>query len=101
MYSNISSINANSTWMNASANNVANINTNKFTPIDTLIEGDNSGNPKATLRSSSSAGTDTSSGTNLAKEMTDQMVIGDSTAFNASAIKTEDSMTKTLLDIKV
>ena len=100
MYSNISSINAHSTWMNASANNVANANTNKFTPTDTIINSGDNNSPKATLRNSSSAGTENSSGTNLAKEMTDQIVISDSTALNVSAIKTEDSMTKTLLDIK-
>ena len=39
-------------------------------------------------------------GGNLAKEVVDQMVAADGFAVNASSIKTEDEMTRTLLDIK-
>jgi len=86
--------------MNVNANNVANVNTNNFTPTDTIIHDAQKDNPTATLRKSSSSGTENSSGTNLAKELTDQIVVQDATGFNVSAIKTQNNMTKTLLDIK-
>jgi flagellar hook protein FlgE len=101
MYSsNISSLNAHTTWMNVNANNVANVNTDKFTPTDTIINEGKKDNPTATLRKSDSSGTENTSGTNLAKELTDQIVVQDATGFNVSAIKTQNDMTKTLLDIK-
>lgn len=100
MYSsNISSMNAHTTWMNVNANNVANVNTNGFTPTDTLINEGKKDNPTATLRKSDATASENMSGTNLAKELTDQIVVKDATGFNASAIKTQNEMTKTLLDI--
>lgn len=99
--SNISSINAHGAWMNADANNVANINTSGFTPTDTVINEGKKDNPTATFRKSDSVGSENMSGTNLAKELTDQVVIKDATGFNASAIRTQNEMVKTILYVIV
>lgn len=94
MYSNVSSIGAASGWMNASADNVANINTKLFRPTDTaIVEGENF-SPKAVFSKNSLPGTD------LAKEMTDQGIIDKTVGLNVSSIKTQDEMMKTVLDIK-
>ena len=69
--SNISSISANQTMMNTSAHNIANVNT---------------GGAK--------------NQTDLAKDMTNQIVAQDTTSVNVSAIKTQDEMLGSLLDIK-
>lgn len=96
--SNISSIYAQQSVMASSANNVANINTNGFRPTDTKVSGNDN------LLKVSNRGVDDNgskmSQTNLAKEMTDQIVVKDVTALNVTAIKTQDDMLGSLLDIK-
>ena len=96
--SNISSIGSHQTAMNTSANNVANVNTNGFVPKDTVMS--NSGNSvSANTRVSSDNGSNRSQ-TDLAKELTEQIVVEDATAVNVTAIKTQDEMLGSLLDIK-
>lgn len=95
---NVSSIQAHQTMLNTTANNVANVNTDSFSPSDTRItEGKKSvtaHNVKADDSGSLKSQTD------LAKEIPDQIIAQDATSFNVSAIKTQDEMFGTLLDIK-
>ncbi len=92
MTSNINSLNAHSNWMANSAENVANINTKNYHAIDTVINDQGIDNIKA----NSSRGNNP---TSLSKETTDQIV--DSTGFDAQvkAIKTQDDIVGTLLNM--
>jgi flagellar hook protein FlgE len=95
---NISSIQAHQSMLNTTANNVANVNTDGFKPDDTRISGrensvfvynkkaDDNGSPK--------------SQTDLAKEIPDQIIAQDASAVNIAAIKTQEEMFGSLLDIK-
>lgn len=96
--SNISSINSHQTMMNTSANNVANVNTGGFRPSDTSISSEGESTSTNT-RLSDYTGSKTSQ-TDLAKELTDQIIAEDAVAVNVSAIKTQDQMLGSLLDIK-
>ena len=96
--SNVSSIQAQQTLLNTSANNIANVNTDRFVPNDTRIT--NSGSSViANSRKADDSGS-LRSQTDLAKEIPDQIVAQSATAFNVSAIKTQDEMLGSLLDIK-
>jgi len=95
---NISSIQAHQTMMNTGANNVANVNTGGFVPTDTKIVGGENF-VKAENRKQNDTGSKMSQ-TDLAKEMTNQIVAQDATALNVTAIKTQDEMLGSLLDIK-
>ena len=96
---NISSLQANQTFLNTTANNVANVNTDGFIPKDTRIT--NSGeSPVANTRTTDDTGSKKSQ-TDLAKEIPDQIVAGGVAEANVAAIKTADEMFGTLLDIKV
>lgn len=96
--SNISSISSHQAMMNSGANNIANTNTDGFRPTDTRMN--NSGNTvTAESRLSSDTGS-TRSQTDVAKELTDQIIAQDATGVNVSAIKTQDEMLGSLLDIK-
>lgn len=95
---NISSIQSHQTMMNVSANNVANVNTDGFIPKDTRIS-DNGNSVSASTKSADNNGSKTSQ-TDLSKELTNQIVAEDATAVNISAIKTQDEMLGSLLDIK-
>ena len=95
---NISSLQANQTFLNTSAGNVANVNTDGYIPKDTRITNPN-GSPQATTRQADDTGS-TKSQTDLAKEIPDQIVSGGVAEANVAAIKTQDQMFGTLLDIK-
>ena len=95
---NVSSIQAHQTLLNNSAHNVANVNTDGFVPTQTTLNDTGSG-----VRASSTKATDNSSErsqTDLAKELPDQMIAQDGVAVNVTAIRTQDEMLGTLLDIK-
>jgi flagellar hook protein FlgE len=95
---NVSSISAHQTMMNNSAQNVANVNTDGYIPKNTIIN-NNGSSVSANTRES----TDTNyakSQTNLTKEMTDQISIEKTTALNVTAIKTQDEMIGSVLDMK-
>jgi len=89
MQVNVNSMQAHQAWMNQSANNVANINTEPFDAKRTVIEE----GPVAVSEP-------TGKPTDLAKEMTDQITISGGFEAQASVIKTYDDMLGTLLDIK-
>jgi flagellar hook protein FlgE len=86
---NVNSLLAHQTLMDINANNVANVNTEDFKATDAKIV------DKLEISASLS-----DTGTNLTKELTDQIVIEDGFKAQIPAIKTQDEMTKTLLDIK-
>ena len=96
--SNVSSIQAHQTMMNTNANNVANVNTDGFVPTDTRMSGDKS-SVTANIRKADDTGS-LKSQTDLAKEIPDQMIVGNVTAANVTAIRTQDEMLGTLLDTK-
>ena len=96
--SNISSIQSHQTMMNTNANNIANVNTDGFIPNNTRMS--NVGNSvSANTRQADSTGS-LKSQTDLAKEIPDQIIAQDVTAVNVTAIKAQDEMLGSLLDIK-
>ncbi|HIP55002.1 MAG TPA: hypothetical protein EYH11_05970 [Sulfurimonas autotrophica] len=95
---NISSINAQQTMLNTTANNIANVNTDGFVPSDTRIVG-NENSLRANVRQADDNGS-LKSQTDLAKEIPDEIIAQNATAVNVDAIKTQDEMIGTLLDIK-
>jgi len=97
--SSISSMNAHSTWMDVNANNVANVNTDKFKSVDTKLEEGQKNNPKVVLREGAENPTGRS-GTDLTKEITDQIPIEKGFGVNASVVRTKDEMLGTLMDMK-
>ena len=96
--SNISSISSHQTMMNTGANNIANANTDGFRPSSTNISSSGE-STTANTRLSDDTGLKRSQ-TDLATEFTDQIIAQDATAVNVSAIKTQDQMLGSLLDIK-
>jgi len=95
---NLSSIIAHQTMMNVSANNLANVNTDGFRSVDTNIS--SSGNSvEANTRLNDDSGSKKSQ-TDVSKELTDQIVAQDVTEVNITALKTQDEMLGSLLDIK-
>ncbi len=96
--SNISSIKAHQTMMNTSGSDVANVNSDGYIPRDTTISGAED-SVTANIREGSDSGSKMSQ-TDLAKELTSQIVAEDTVAVNVSAIKTQDEMLGSLLDIK-
>ncbi|MCI4399174.1 MAG: hypothetical protein JHC37_01300 [Campylobacteraceae bacterium] len=98
--SSISSMKAHSTWMDVNANNVANVNSDKFKSVDTKLQEGQENNPKAVLRENERVAAENRSNTDLAKELTDQIPIEKGFGVNAKVVKTKDEMLGTLMDIK-
>lgn len=97
--SNVSSILSHQTFMNNDAGNVANVNTDRYVPKNTVIEEADKGSTKAVTSNASDIGSERSQ-TNLTKEITDQITIENVTAANVEAIRTQDKMLGSLLDLK-
>jgi len=95
---NVSSINAHQTMLNTTANNIANVNTDRYIPKDTRMTNDLN-SVQAHIRKSDDNGLKRSQ-TDLAKEIPDQIIAQDAVAVNVNVIKTQNEMTGTLLDIK-
>ena len=89
---NATAMSAMSNWMNNSAQNVANVNTDNYKATQTTISDQGS----AVVAQSSK----TESGTDLATEFTDQIAIDKSFEANADTIKTQNQMIGSLLDMK-
>jgi flagellar hook protein FlgE len=85
--------------MNNSASNVANANSDGYLPRNTTISETQNGGTKAntTMAADNSS---KQSQTNLTKEITDQMTIEKTTEANVQAIRTQNDMLGSLLDIK-
>jgi flagellar hook-associated protein FlgK len=92
---NITSIRANQTVLNTTANNIANVNTNDFVPQKTIV----SNNLTTQTNFADNTGSKKSQ-TSLDREMPDLIIEEKVNAVNVSAIKTQDEMFGTLLDIK-
>lgn len=86
--------------MNNNAGNVANVNTDGYIPRNTTISETTEGVTKANTSLASSTGSTTSQ-TDLTKEITDQISIEKVNEANVQAIRTQDQMFGSLLDIKV
>ncbi|MDO8453124.1 MAG: hypothetical protein Q7S59_00975 [Sulfurimonas sp.] len=95
--SNISSIQSHQTMMNVNANNVANVNSDGFVPSSVKMSSNgNSVSANSRMADNSSL----KSQTDLTKEIPDQIVVQKATAVNVSAIKTQNEMFGSLLDIR-
>jgi flagellar hook protein FlgE len=97
--SNVSSLMSNQTYMNNNANNVANVNSDGFIPRNTTISETQNGATKANTSMANSNGSEKSQ-TNLSKELTDQVTIEKVAQSNIQAIRTQDEMLGSLLDIR-
>lgn len=95
---NLASIQAHQSMMNTSANNVANINTDGFIPSGTNITNSQSTPQAKTFRADDNGSLQ--SQTNLTKEIVDQVVAQDATEANVKAIRSQDEILGSLLDIK-
>ncbi|MCF6173965.1 MAG: flagellar biosynthesis protein FlgE [Campylobacteraceae bacterium] len=90
---NIGSIGAHNNWLSNNANNIANVNTNDFEATETTLDNENN---EVVANSSQ-----TQNGTDLAKELTDQISITKGIEANTQAIKTEDKLIGSLLDMTI
>lgn len=97
--SNVSSILSHQTFMNNDAHNVANVNTDRYVPQNTVIKEEGKESTQAVTTKATDVGSEKSQ-TNLTKEITDQMTIEKVTAANVEAIRTQDKMLGSLLDLK-
>lgn len=97
--SNVSSLMSNQVYMNNNAQNVANVNTDKYVPRETTISETQNGSTKANTTQADSNGSERSQ-TDLAKEITDQISIEKIAASNVQAIRTQDEMLGSLLDMR-
>jgi flagellar hook protein FlgE len=94
MQVNASSMVAHQDWMNSNANNVANVNTDGFNSTQTTIQNPAEGSVQAT-------GSTSESGTDLARELTEQIPIEKAHGANAQAVKAYDEMIGSLIDLSV
>jgi flagellar hook protein FlgE len=92
MQINSTAMTAMSSWMNNSANNVANVNTKDYQSVQTTIT-----NQDNAVVAQSSQG---KSGTDLATEFTDQIALNAGFEANTKPIQTQDEMLGSLLDMK-
>jgi len=96
---NASSLQANQMFMNANANNIANVNTDGFKPTQTTISNPTKDTVKANFTKADNTGSSKSQ-TNLTKEIPDQIIISGVNEANVNAIKTQNEMMGSLLDLK-
>ncbi|MDP2077027.1 MAG: hypothetical protein Q8J85_03195 [Sulfuricurvum sp.] len=97
--SNVSSILSHQTYMDNNASNVANVNTDRYVPQNTVVKEGEKGSTQSVTTKATDNGSEKSQ-TNLVKEITDQITIENVTATNVQAIKTQDTMLGSLLDLK-
>ncbi len=96
---NLSSIRAHQNWLNNNANNVANVNSDRYKPDETTLTNNKSENVSAATAKASSNGS-TKSQTKLTKEIPEQSIIQKGVEANAKVIKNTDDMFGTILDIR-
>ena len=94
----LSSIMAHQNLQNNSAHNVANANTKNYQRIDTQITQDTNETVKAQTKIQENPLPN--SNTDLAKEMTDQIIAYQMVNGNVATIKAKDEMEQKLIDIK-
>lgn len=91
--SNVSSINAHSNWGNANGNNIANVNSKDYSTLETSIEQSDSANVKAQI-------TQIDRPVELSTEITEQIPVLYGIKGNITAIKTQNELYESILDIK-
>ena len=96
--SNVSSLVAHQDFVNANANNIANVNSDGFVPTRTTLSETGNGSVKANFSLADSNGSPQSQ-TDLTKEITDQIIIQNGSEVQGSAIRTQDELIGSLLDI--
>ena len=84
--------------LNTTANNVANVNTDGFRPSDTRMFGAEDSVAAKNVKADDTGSL--RSQTDLAKEIPDQIIAQNATGVNVAAIKTQDELFGSLLDIK-
>ncbi len=94
MQVNVSSMTAHQDWMGNNANNIANVNTDGFNSTSTTIQNPSEGSVQAVSSTSES-------GTDLARELTEQIPIEKAHGANAQAVKAYDEMIGSLIDLSV
>jgi len=94
---NVSSMIAHQDFANANANNIAHVNTEGFVPTQTNLS-DGSGNVQANFQKADDNGSSLSQ-TDLNRELTDQVVVQNGHEVQSTAIKTQDEMLGSLLDL--
>ncbi|MBU0721756.1 flagellar basal body protein [bacterium] len=87
---NISSIQTHQKMLDTSANNVANLNTDGFVPGNTP-------GARSVLTNNNNS---SKSQTDIAKEIPNQIIAEKATALNVAAVRAQDEMLGSLLDIK-
>jgi flagellar hook protein FlgE len=93
MQVNNTSMQAHSNWLNSTANNVANINSDNYSPSSTTLQSGEGNQPVAV----SAKGGDS---VQLSKEATDMIASQDGFSAQVAALKVDEQMMGTLLDIK-
>lgn len=96
---NISSIQTSQTLLNTTANNVANVNTDGFVPDSTIATNKGSESVTPETRKADDTGSEKSQ-TDLSKEIPNEMIAQRTTEANVVAIKAQDDVLGSLLDIK-
>jgi flagellar hook protein FlgE len=91
----LSAIAAYGTGLNVTANNIANMNSERFKPPRAIMNEDVNGGVKVTISQSQDAEVD------IAKEMVDMTVEKTAIKANIKTLQTSDEMLKNLIDIKV
>lgn len=94
MQINANSMIAHQNWMNNNANNVANVNTDGYNSTQTNIQNSSEDDVQAVSFT-------TEQGTNLAKELTEQIPIEKAVGANAKAVQAYDEMIGSLIDLTV
>ena len=94
---NVSSLIAHQNFANTNANNIANVNTDGFIPTRTTLS-DAAGGVQASFQKADDNGSSLSQ-TELSREMTDQVIVQRGHEVQGSAIRTQDDMLGSLLDI--
>lgn len=94
---NVSSLIAHQDFANANAHNVANVNTDGFIPTRTTLS-DSNGGVSANFQSVTDNGSSLSQ-TDLSRELTDQVIVQNGHEVQGTAIRTQDEMLGSLLDI--
>lgn len=94
---NISSLIAHQNFANTNANNIANVNTDGFVPTRTTIS-ENSSGVTSSFQKADDNGSSLSQ-TDLSRELTDQVIVQRGHEVQGTAIRTQDQMLGSLLDI--
>lgn len=94
MQVNANSMIAQQDWMSNNANNIANVNTDGYSSTQTTIQSSSEGSVQAVSST-------TQQGTDIAKELTEQIPIEKAVGANAQAVKAYDEMIGSLIDLSV